>query len=204
MAPIIWLSWNLYSISKTVPCTCRTWANFDEKKSQGMTCGQGAVAIVTGKAHRGSKFPLLLPKGSISVVLFKYNIPPLQSKVQLWRKLLFLWPSKPNYVICPLAACVRPAKRHEAGVHSTPCALANTKACDCVSMDLVWITAEQHSSFMSTVKTLGDLNLLFKIHSTLADLSINSYWNDFLRLLAREQSYLQHMSIKIEPKEIFR
>lgn len=71
-------------------------------------------------------------------------------------------------------------------------------------MDLVWITAEQHSSFMSTVKTLGDLNLLFKIHSTLADLSINSYWNDFLRLLAREQSYLQHMSIKIEPKEIFR
>ena len=49
-------------------------------------------------------------------------------------------------------------------------------------------------------KHSGELNFLFKMHSILVDPLINSFWNDFLRLLATEQSYLEHICIKIEPK----
>lgn len=37
------------------------------------------------------------------------------------------------------------------------------------------------------------------MHSTLVDPFLNSFWNDFLRLLATEQSYLEHICIEIEP-----
>lgn len=80
----------------------------------------------------GSKFPLLLPKGSISVVLFKYT----ESRVN--------WEKKNSFFFSGLqmtffSSCIlhKASNPPEAGVHSTLCTLVNPKAWDCVSPGLV-------------------------------------------------------------------
>lgn len=97
--------------------------------------GKEQVAIVRGKPHGGRReqVPILLPKGSISVVLFKYT----ESRVNLGGK-------KSSFFISGLqttffSPCTLHKARNppEAGVHSTLCTLANPKAWDFVSPGLV-------------------------------------------------------------------
>lgn len=73
----------------------------------------------------GGKFPLLLPKGSISVVLFKYT----ENKVSLKKKKFYFFGLQmPLFSFCILH---KASNLPEAGVHSTLCTLVNAKAQDC-------------------------------------------------------------------------
>lgn len=76
----------------------------------------------------GSKFPLLLPKGSIFVVLFKYRESRVNVGKKKRRSFFF---SGLQMTLFSSSILHKASNPPEAGVHSTLCTLVNAKAQDC-------------------------------------------------------------------------